>query len=982
MSGWVIVLGLILAIVAASFSPLVGVAVFVVLIVLALVDRGQPREGTPDEAGLAGRVAALETTVRLLQLQLDELRGREPAPSPAPAPPEPAAAPPSLPARVRPAAPPPRPPSPPPRRKPREPRWWEGEISYSDLLGARALAVAGGIVTLLGIVLFFVLAVNRGWINPELRLGFGALASTAAFAAGFWIRRRYGQLHSALAAVGAGIAGGFATLVAATALYEFVPEVWALAAAAGLAAVGVAVALSWNSQLVAGLGLVGALLMPLLAVIEEDELSFVGTGFAAVVLAGAAIVGIERRWRELLLVSAGVAVPQIAGLVAQAEPTAWNVVVLAALFSLVLSAAGVAAHFRLGVRPLEPLAATFLLAGAAVAGYSAAWLFEGTSHGVDREGAALLVVAGAHVLVGAAFFRRERELSALLLAIGLTVAAVAAGELLAGTRLTIAWAGEAAILAWLAEQTRERRFQLAAIAYLALALGYALAEEAPPRNLFEAHVHPSAGGLSLFAVAVAAAVLAWFTRRAWTRPAQEGPIARFIGDVVGLVRRGSPGYAWLAGGVLVYAASLALLELFAWMEYGVLETRFERGHVALSGFWAGLALLLVEAGMRRRGHRLEVGGLALLAFAVVEVVAFDVAELAEGRRALALLLVGGGALLTAFEYQRLGGWAGLRLETATAHLASLLLAVGGVVDVLDGSWHRIDEQGGALLLVALVHGAFAALCFRSERDFSSLLWGAALVVGLVAAGELLAGVWLVLAWTGAAAVLAGLARLLGELRFQAASFVYLLVALGYTLVFETPPRDLFVSAMHPGEGVPALALVVLAAAAAGWLSRHEAAPAPPLGANEPLTFARLSGLLAAKQRHYRLGSFVAAALLALYGLSLTLLELAEAISAASVETDFQRGHTAVSVFWALVGLGLLTLGLVRGRRALRLGGFGLFGVALAKLFLYDLAFLSSLARALSFLAVGALLLLGGFFYQRLSEQLAERDRSAGGGAAA
>jgi uncharacterized membrane protein len=141
-------------------------------------------------------------------------------------------------------------------------------------------------------------------------------------------------------------------------------------------------------------------------------------------------------------------------------------------------------------------------------------------------------------------------------------------------------------------------------------------------------------------------------------------------------------------------------------------------------------------------------------------------------------------------------------------------------------------------------------------------------------------------------------------------------------------------------------------------------------------------LLAAKQRHYRLGSFVAAALLALYGLSLTLLELAEAISAASVETDFQRGHTAVSVFWALVGLGLLTLGLVRGRRALRLGGFGLFGVALAKLFLYDLAFLSSLARALSFLAVGALLLLGGFFYQRLSEQLAERDRSAGGGAAA
>ena len=42
------------------------------------------------------------------------------------------------------------------------------------------------------------------------------------------------------------------------------------------------------------------------------------------------------------------------------------------------------------------------------------------------------------------------------------------------------------------------------------------------------------------------------------------------------------------------------------------------------------------------------------------------------------------------------------------------------------------------------------------------------------------------------------------------------------------------------------------------------------------------------------------------------------------------------------------------------------GVSLAKIFLYDLANLSSVTRALSFLAVGAVLLLAGFFYQRLT----------------
>ena len=85
-------------------------------------------------------------------------------------------------------------------------------------------------------------------------------------------------------------------------------------------------------------------------------------------------------------------------------------------------------------------------------------------------------------------------------------------------------------------------------------------------------------------------------------------------------------------------------------------------------------------------------------------------------------------------------------------------------------------------------------------------------------------------------------------------------------------------------------------------------------------------------------------------------------------TDFQRGHTAVSALWGLLGLAVLYVGLKRRLNWLRVVGFGLFGLALAKLFLYDLANLSSITRALSFLAVGAVLLIGGFFVQKLSEE--------------
>jgi uncharacterized membrane protein len=404
--------------------------------------------------------------------------------------------------------------------------------------------------------------------------------------------------------------------------------------------------------------------------------------------------------------------------------------------------------------------------------------------------------------------------------------------------------------------------------------------------------------------------------------------------------------------------------------------------VALSGFWALLAFALVEAGMRRRGLRLELGGLVWLGVAVLNVLAYDANDLSSGRWPISFLLVAGAALLAGHEYQRLGRWPGLRPVPAVAHLVGLGLAVAAILRLADGSWHGLDLEGAWLLALAAVSGAFGAWSLRGQRDLATIQWGTGLALAGLAAALLLEDLWLVLAWTAAAIALAWLAGAVRELRFQAFSAAFLAVALGYTLVSEVPPRDFFVAAVHPGDGVPSLALVVVAALAFAFFARHETRAPEPLGAGEPLTFARLSGLVSAQQTRYRLGTLTTAGVLALYGLSLAILELAEAVSAASVETDFQRGHTAVSAFWGVVGVALLYVGLRRRLLALRLAGFALFGVGLVKLFVYDLAYLSSLARALSFLAVGALLLLGGFFYQRLSAEAEEPDRSADGAAAA
>ena len=868
-----------------------------------------------------------------------------PAPAPAAAPAAPAPPPttweprPTAVPRPRPATPP-KPPKPP--RPPRPPR----EIDWSSLLGARGLAWAGGLVTVLGIVFFFVLAANRGWLTHEIRIGLGGFTSIAVFCAGLWLKRRFGRLYSALAAVSAGIAGAYATLLAATALYGFVPQLWALVAAAAIAAVGVAVSLAWSAQTVAGLGLIGAMLVPLMILVDEGELSFVGTSFVAIVFAATAIVAQQKRWRELLLAAGGASLPQIAVLIAENGP-AWRFVALGAVFWLLYLAVGIVWQLRFGVRGLEPVAGTLVIAGGAVATYGCAYLLSGKELGVHREGLGLLVVSAVYAALAVVFFRRPRarELTSLLWAVAAVLGAVAAGELFTGPSLTAVWGAVAVLLAWLAVRTGEQRLFLPAFGYLVLAVGYVFALEAPPDDLFRASAHPASGTPSVVAAAAALLLSAWYARRPVSAGEKaRGGFFRELDAAVGWIRRAAPAYVWLAGLLSLYAASLALLELF------VRVASFAWGHVGLAGLWAAVAFALVELGLRRPRLELQLGAFALLAFAVGEALAFDLAELPRTVWACSFLAVAAGALLLGFEFGRLAALRERVLAGGTAIVVSCALAAAALVALAHGDWYRISAEGGALLVLALLYAAFAVPVFRAERDLATLLWALALALALAGGAELLSGRWLVLAGASLCAALALLARRTREPRLQAGAALVFALALAYALWVEAPPRELFLAVAHPGAGVPALLFL---AAAAGVF-----AYGPEL------------------RRHGRALSLGTIGILLFYAVSLSILELAELATDADVDTKFQRGHTGVSAFWGLISLGFLYLGLTRRSRALRLAGFGLFGVTLAKIFLYDLPFLSSLTRALSFIAVGTVLLFAGFFYQRLSEQLEERDRTA------
>ena len=402
-----------------------------------------------------------------------------------------------------------------------------------------------------------------------------------------------------------------------------------------------------------------------------------------------------------------------------------------------------------------------------------------------------------------------------------------------------------------------------------------------------------------------------------------------------------------------------MLGLAQLISAGSVEDAFQWGHVAVTGLWGIAGIATLAAGHRLGRNEVRTSGLVWLAAVLVQTFYFGTNELGGDPRGYAYLVCA-GALLVGAVLDRLSTKDDVSLIFSGGFaVASIGFAVAGLHQLVGGD----TAENVALLPLAALYGAIGALVFRRDRDLSTFLWAPALVVAGAASWHLLDGTWLVLTWSMTAAGLAVIARRTGEQRFFVASLSFLTLALGRAFFYEAPLGDLFEANRHPEAGVPAVLCAIGATAVFARLIGHGSSEPPA----EQGSYQEIAHALDSRRALLRRVAEVAIAVLCTYAISLTILGIAEAIGGASVTTNFERGHSAVSAFWGLLGLAVLYVGLKQRLNWLRVVGFGLFGLALAKLFLYDLAFLSSITRAMSFLAVGAVLLIAGFFVQRLSE---------------
>ncbi len=843
---------------------------------------------------------------------------------------------------------------------------WE----LTDLLAGRVLAWIGGAAVFIGVLLFLALAVAHGWIGPVARTLLAAGGALALLAAGCWLHERRGRTDAARIAVGCAIASLFATVVVATQVYGLVGAPLGLALSFGVGALAATLAVRWRAIPIAALGIVGALLAPVLV---GAGLSAGSVAFVFVAASAAAVVIVWQRWPWLRFAVFACSVPQWAAWLLGGQDHAAALLTLAAFGALGFV---VAVGFEVRVRASSLNApALVLVAANAFALAIVGWAALG---GFQDDGSAqawIAALALAHLLAGGYRGWADRlstELRHYLLALGVILADVAFGASANGLVLGLGWAAVtlACALRLRRPSAEVARFDAPLLgfglgAHLGLVLVRAL-QVAPPHAL---------GGLEPAAMLAVGLLATVSFSSARLLPESAGGY-RVVLNALGLV-------------TVAYLTALAL------------------SGTALVAAWAVEAVALAELDRRTDDRLAVVASLSFLAGAVVLALAMpgagvpgsgvaglDAATLAAGLATMASVRMGialerRGALRRAVFVLAMLGVAyvsarmveGVALVAAWALAAIVLGELARRADDLLGVAGALAYLTGAVVLALATPGAGVAFDGAAGLDAATLAGGVATVasaqLGLAlgrraalrtwlfvlamlgvayVSARMVDGVALVAAWSVVAVALGDLARRRGDATLVAGALGFLFAAATLATAAFAPPSGLVYGVAPLADAVAAL--IVVAAACAGLASVTAPGVVWVLGTSK-LDGARLRRVL-----------WGAASGWLLYLASLAIVSTfqpAAGVAAADVLdlTVRQQGQLLLSVLWSAVGLVALVLGLRVGSHTVRRSALVLLLVTTAKVFLYDMSTLDSLYRVVSFVVLGLLLLAGAHTWQRL-----------------
>jgi uncharacterized membrane protein len=768
----------------------------------------------------------------------------------------------------------------------------------------------GMVVLLCGIAFLLKYAADRKALPIELRLLGVASGGLGMLGLGWWLRR-HNRIY-ALVMQGGAVGVLYLTIFAAARLYGVVPMGMALALMVAVVTLSGTLAVLQDGRALAVFGSAGGFLAPILT--STGGGSHVGL-FAYYALLNMGIAGIAwfRAWRGLNLVGFGFTfVIGITWGYQYYKPTYFASTEPFLIFFLLLFV-GIAVLFAFRQPPrLKGLVDGTLVFGVPVVGFG---LQVALVHEFEYGMALSAVALGAFYLGLATVLWRcagLRLLCEAFLALGVVFVTLAVPLALDTPWTTAAWALEGAGLVWVG--VRQRRLLAragGAVLQLLAGVSHGIDGDYQYQALWRAH------GVASWAYGPLPALLASYLG---TLLVSCGSL--FSGWWLQRCRRGSRSWEQLV--------SLALLAwgLWWWLRDGVSEIdRLLQGRAELCAVWLFLALTAGAAG-------------------------------------------------------RLAAWLGWPALGYAALLVLPAFALSGLLELVGGAAHVLVAWGvvpWGILFVVMYD-----LLYRYERRWPPRLvavthlataW-TALALATVEAGWLGHEVWHVqTAWQTLLWVLPGLLAAL---------------ALLWLTRLDVWPFSAYGAAYREGVAAPLAGLVALWAL---WVCRQPAEPVwwsyvPLLN---PLELAQVTAVLVGVSTARALRRF-GTRYLAVPSVGL-IVSTAGSVSFVLLNTIVGRTvhhwgdvayrfgalyrsaafQSASSVCWTVLALVVMVSGTRRRQRPLWIAGAVLLGAVISKLFLVDLVDVGSLARIVSFLVVGGLTLVIGYFSPLPPRQGVARD---------
>ncbi len=819
----------------------------------------------------------------------------------------------------------------------------EKRRDLESLIGGRWFNWIGIIAVTFGVAFFLKFAFDKQWVGPGTRVSLSALLGIALLYVGERLRGR-GLQSYAYVLSGGGILVLYLSDFAAYNLYHLIGQTPAFLLMAVVTTTAVLLSVRLNALPIAILGLAGGFLTPVLLSTGVDNEVGLFT-YVALLDAGVLALAYFKRWRSLDFLSFAGTMAVTVGWAFKffSHEKVWTTLVFLSIFFLLYSLLAIF-HNVLPGRPTRWFDVSLAVANAA--------FYFGVSYLMLSEAGFDRATPATQALLLSIFFAElfyttwrwspdDRLLRYSYVGAAVTFLTAAVAIQLELHWVTIVWAVEALMLTWVGLRSNERAARHAALAVFCAAVVHWFTWD---MREFAYGVDSSfvpllnRRALSCLVLVGMIAAAAWLYRRAGELDKNERSTARTF-------------FALTGNAVALTLLSLDVNDYFAarLSQSGAAQTdlygRIENAReFSISVLWTLYAATTLALGVLRRLALLRWGGLLLLLAAIGKVVILDSAYYAASwhlpvfnQTFIAYALLVAVLAFAAWLYGRAPGTdeperrvmrPALLVAANVLALAALSLEVFGYYDrLLAGASTEIfgEFREGKMFALAVVWTLYAtcAFLFGAWRRARTWRWGGLLLLALTTPFVLSSLIYYDASWHAPV-----LNRTMGAFAmFVAALWLVVRTYSRSGEVFEEAP------AIRPVATAAAnlLAIIALSAQAAGYYDMRIGRELSRAGA------AAGSNYFAGRLRD---------------------LELAKQLS--------------LSVVWALYASGLLVAGRMRRLQLLRVMGLALLSLTTLKVFFWDLSSLDRIYRIISFIMLGAILLVVSYFYQQ-SQQHASTE---------